>query len=273
MRRCIVHQRKSFSMTWASGLLVAAMLMAACGSSGSSATPRAGSTTTTSSTAKKPSQPDWVLEGKYTATIDPANFVAIVDNPYFPLPVGTTFHFEGTADGTPQTDDVVVTDRAKTVLGVRCTVVEDTVSENGEAIERTYDWYAQDKQGSVWYMGEDSFEKDDHGRFVKANDSWEAGVDGAQAGIIMPANPKPGDVYRQEFYEPGGALDQARVLRVDGHADVRYGSFDDVLVTEEWSPVEPQLEQKSYAAGVGELEEHITAGGNEKFQLVRVTHS
>ena len=267
-----MHQHRSFAMTRAPGLVVAAMLMAACGSSGSSATPRAGSTTTTSPTAKKPSQPDWALEGSYTSTIDPANFVATVDNPYFPLPVGTTFQFEGTADGTPQTDDVVVTNRAKTVLGVHCTVAEDTVSDDGNAIERTYDWYAQDKQGNVWYMGEDSFEKGDRGRFVKAKDSWEAGVDGAQAGIIMPADPKPGDVYRQEFYEPGGALDQARVLRVNEHADVRYGSFDNVLVTEEWSPVEPQLEQKSYAAGVGELEEHLTAGGNEQFELVRVTH-
>jgi hypothetical protein len=139
---------------------------------------------------------------------------------------------------------MVVTDQTKQILGVTCTVVQDTVSENGNPIERTFDWYAQDKQGNVWYMGEDSREMK-NGRFVRASDSWESGVDGAQPGIIMPANPQPGDVNRQEYYPPGGALDQAHVLRLDGHVKVAYGTFKRVLVTEEWSPVEPQLEQKS----------------------------
>jgi hypothetical protein len=258
--------------TWAAGLLVAATLAAGCGSSGGGSAATRSSTTSPATTAK-PKKPDWVLSASYAPTIEPTNFVTTIDNRYFPLTVGTGFHYKGTADGTPQADDVVVTDKTKTILGVACTVVEDTVSERDEAIERTFDWYAQDKQGNVWYMGEDSFEKDDHGRFVKAKDSWEGGVDGAQPGIIMPANPKRGDVYRQEYYAQGGALDQARVLQLDAHVDVRYGSFDNVLVTEEWSPVEPQLEQKSYAAGVGEIEEHITAGGNEQFELVSVTHS
>jgi hypothetical protein len=145
------------------------------------------------------------------------------------------------------------------------------VSENGNPIERTFDWYAQDKQGNVWYMGEDSREMK-NGRFVRASDLWESGVDGAQPGIIMPANPQPGDVYRQEYYPPGGALDQAHVLRLDGHVKVAYGAFKQVLVTEEWSPVEPQLEQKSYVAGIGEVEEHLTEGGYEEFALVSVMH-
>jgi hypothetical protein len=195
--------------------------------------------------------------------------VATIDNPYFPLPAGTAFHFEGTADRAPQTDDMVVTDRQKTILGVACTVVEDTVSERGKAIERTFDWYAQDKDGNVWYMGEDSFELH-NGRFVRAADSWEAGVHGAQAGIIMPANPQTGAVYRQEYFPPD-ALDQAHVARMHAHRDVRYGSFGDVLVTDEWSPVEPQIEEKSYVAGVGEIEEHVTAGGHEQFELVDIT--
>jgi hypothetical protein len=156
------------------------------------------------------------------------------------------------------------------ILGVKSTVVRDTVSQGGKPLERTFDWYAQDKQGNVWYMGENALELK-HGRFVRASDSWEAGVNGAKAGIIMRANPKPGDVYRQEYYRPGGALDQARVLGRGGKLKVPYGSFTRVLVTVEWSPVEPQLEMKYYVAGTGEIKEQVVAGGHEQFQLVNVT--
>jgi hypothetical protein len=242
---------------------LALALATGCGSSSASS----------SSTAKKskPAPPDWIQQGSYKPSIDPANFVATIDNRYFPLMPGTAFHYKGTEDHTAQTDDMVVTDQTKQILGVTCTVVQDTVSENGNPIERTFDWYAQDKQGNVWYMGEDSREMK-NGRFVRASDSWESGVDGAQPGIIMPANPQPGEVYRQEYYPPGGALDQAHVLRLDGHVKVAYGAFKRVLVTEEWSPVEPQLEQKSYVAGIGEVEEHLTEAGHEQFELVSVTH-
>ncbi|MET0714602.1 MAG: hypothetical protein ABWY57_06785 [Mycetocola sp.] len=212
-----------------------------------------------------------MLNGTYKASIDPANFVATVDNHYFPLKPGTAFHYGGTKDKTAQTDDMVVTDQNKQILGVTCTVVEDTVSEHGEPVERTFDWYAQDKQGNVWYMGEDSQEMK-NGRFVRASDSWEAGVRGAQPGIIMPGNPQPGDVYRQEYYPPGEALDQARVEKLDANVNVPYGSFKQSLATEEYSPVEPQLERKYYVAGIGEVEEHLVQGGHEQFALVSVTH-
>jgi hypothetical protein len=224
-----------------------------------------------SSTTAAVTPPSWELKGSYKPTIDPANFVATIDNPYFPLRPGTAFHFKGMKEGTPQTDDLVVTDQTKQILGVTSTVVEDTVSEHGQPVERTFDWYAQDKAGNVWYMGEDSLEMK-NGRFVRASDSWESGVNGALPGIIMEGNPKPGDVYRQEYYPPGDALDQAHAKRLDGHVKVPYGNFNRVLVTEEWSPTEPQMEQKSYVAGVGELEEHVTEGGNEHFELVSVTH-
>jgi hypothetical protein len=249
---------------------LAAALGSGCGSSGSSSS-GSGSSSSSTSAPKKPAQPAWVVTGAYAPSVDPANFVTTIDNRYFPLAPGTAFHYKGTADGTPQTDDMVVTDRTKLILGVTCTVVEDTVSEHGKAIERTFDWYAQDTQGNVWYMGEDSLELK-KGRFVRADDSWESGVNHAQPGIIMPGNPKPGDVYRQEYYPPGGALDQAHVLRENETVNVAYGTFDNALATEEWSPVEPQIEQKSYVAGVGEVEEHVTAGGNEQFELVTVTH-
>jgi hypothetical protein len=222
------------------------------------------------STSSKPSPPGWILRGPYAPTIDPASYVHTVDNPYFPLRPGSRFHFEGVSDGTSQTDDVVVTSRTKLVLGVRCTVVRDTVSEHGKAVERTFDWYAQDRRGNVWYMGEDSLELK-NGRLVRADDSWEAGVNGAKPGIIMRGHPRPGDVYRQEYYRPGGALDEARVVGTTATVRVPDGSSRRALVTVEWSPVEPQLERKVYVRGLGEVGEEVIAGGHERFRLVRAT--
>jgi hypothetical protein len=212
------------------------------------------------------------IHGTYAPTIDPANFVTGVDNRYFPLKPGTRFHMVGVRGKTRQIDNSLVLHRAKTVLGVRCTIVRDTVSEHRRAIERTDDWYAQDKQGNVWYMGEAAFERDKAGRFVKADDSWEGGVDGAKPGIIMPAHPTPGDEYRQEYYPAGKALDEARVLRLTAKLKVPYGSFKHVLVTSDYSPLEPQTEHKFYAPGVGEIAERVVKGHYEQFKLVSVTH-
>jgi hypothetical protein len=211
------------------------------------------------------------IHGTYAPKIDPANFVARIDNRYLPYKPGTRFHFEGVRGTTRQTDDQVVLRRTKRILGVTCTVVRDTVSAHGRAVERTDDWYAQDRQGNVWYTGEDSFERE-NGRFVKASDSWESGVNGAQPGIIMPADPRPGDAYRQEYYPPGKALDQARVLRRNGTQTVRYGTFERLLVTSEFSPLEPQTERKYYAPGIGEIAERVVKGHHEEFELVSVTH-
>lgn len=228
------------------------------------------STESAASTSSKPSAPAWVLRGPYSPTIDPANFAVRVDNAYFPLKPGTSFYFEGVSDRVAQTDDVVVTRKTKIVLGVKCTVVRDTVSENGKAIERTFDWYAQDRQGNVWYMGENSLELKD-GRFVRADDSWQGGANEAKPGIIMRAHPMAGDVYRQEYYVPGGALDQARVMGTSATVRVPDGSSRRALVTVEWSPVEPQLERKLYVRGIGEVEEKVIAGGHESFRLTHVT--
>jgi hypothetical protein len=220
--------------------------------------------------AARPKPPVWTLHGSYSPQIDPANFVARIDNRYFPLVPGTAFHYRGVKDNLPQTDDMVVTHRTKQILGVTCTVVRDTVSQHGEPLERTFDWYAQDRHGNVWYMGEDSLELR-HGRFVRADDSWEAGVKGAKPGIIMPADPHAGQVYRQEYFPPGGALDQARVVGFRTSLTVPAGTFEKTLATVEWSPVEPQYERKTYAAGIGEIEEHVTHGGHERFVLVTLT--
>ena len=212
------------------------------------------------------------IHGKYSPSIHPADFVARVDNPYWPLKPGTAFNYSGVRGTTPQTDNEVVTHRTKRILGIDCTVVRDTVSEGGRAIERTFDWYAQDKQGNVWYMGENSLELK-KGHFVKASDSWESGINGAKPGIIMPANPKRGDRYRQEYYPPGQALDQAHVIGRTGTVTVPVGTFNRPLVTSEFSPLEPQTERKYYVAGLGEVQERVVKGHHEEFKLVSVTHS
>ena len=212
--------------------------------------------------------------GTYSPSIDPANFVSTVDNRWFPLIPGTGFHYKGVAeDGTtPQTDDMVVSDQTKNILGVDATVVRDTVSSHGHAIEKTFDWYAQDDQGNVWYMGEDTRELK-HGRFVKMSDSWEGGVDGAEPGIIMPGDPRRGDSYRQEYY-PRHALDQARVLGSGGAVKVPYDSYRRSLLTEETSPkIDPGVrEQKYYVADVGDVKEQTVSGDKEQIELIRVTH-
>ena len=210
------------------------------------------------------------IHGSYAPKVDPANFVATIDNRFLPFKPGTRFHYEGVRGRTAQTDDEVVTHRTVRILGVSATAVRDTVSEHGRAVERTDDFYAQDRQGNVWYMGEDSFERH-HGRFVKASDSWRAGVKGGKPGIIMPDDPRPGDAYRQEFFPPGKALDKARVLRRNARVTVPLGSFSKVLVTSEFSPAEPQTERKYYAPGVGEIAERVVKGHHEAFRLVSVT--
>jgi hypothetical protein len=211
------------------------------------------------------------IHGRYAPAIDPANFAARIDNRYLTYTPGMRIRFDGVRGSTRQVDKQVVLHRTTRILGVRCTVVRDTVSEHGRAIERTDDWYAQDRQGNVWYMGEDAFELQ-HGRFVKASDSWKGGVNGAQPGIIMPARPRPGDAYRQEFY-PGHALDRARVASLHGRLTVPFGVFSDVLVTNERSPLDRgQVERKWYAAGVGEIAERVVKGPHEEFTLISVSH-
>src|SRR5262249_22610558 len=128
-----------------------------------------------------PKPPSWVVHGRYAPVIRAADFVSTIDNRYYPLRPGTVLLYRGVKDGKPQTDEMAVTNRVKTVLGVKATVVRDTVSQNGTPIERTDDWYAQDKRGNVWYMGEEAFDRK-NGRFVRASDSWEAGVKGAKPG-------------------------------------------------------------------------------------------
>jgi hypothetical protein len=252
--------------TTAVAVALLAILASGCGSSDGRR--RSSATTTAASRSASSLAP---IHGRYAPSMNAADFVTTIDNRFWPLQPGTRFHYTGIRGTTPQTDDEFVTLRTKRILGISCTVVRDTVSERGHPVERTLDFYAQDKRGNVWYLGEDSFELKGR-RFVKASDSWLSGIDGAKPGIIMPANPQPGDRYRQEYYPPGEALDEARVLGYRGPVRVPYGVFERSLVTSEFSPLEPQTEEKYYAPGVGEIMERVVKGHHEEFQLVSVTH-
>ena len=189
-----------------------------------------------------------------------------IDNKYFPLKSGTTFTYKGTSDGAPTKDVVVVTGKTKDILGVTARVVHDTVYENGKAVEVTDDWYAQDDSGNVWYLGESTKDLESG----STEGSWEAGVNGAKPGIIMEANPQVGDTYYQEFLN-GVAEDQATVIQLDASVCVPYGCFDHVLVTKEFTALEPGVvDHKYYAPGVGDIKEETVQGGNEKLELVNI---
>ena len=209
--------------------------------------------------------------GEDAAAVDPADFVRGIDNRYFPLTPGTVLFYKGKWEGRAERDRSEVTRRTKVILGVKCIVVLDTVTLDGKPVERTFDWYAQDKRGNVWYFGEDSRDYA-HGTWVASGGSWEAGVDGAKPGIIMEADPRRGDSYRQEFYS-GHAEDMAKVLGKIASLSVPYGTFGDVLVTREWTPLEPGVaEKKYYAPGIGEVASRAVAGESEYLKLVAVIH-
>lgn len=205
-----------------------------------------------------------------TPSADPADFVEVIDNPWLPLTPGSTWVYETTA-GDSETTTVTVTDQTREVQGVTTTVVHDVVTgPDGEVVEDTYDWFAQDAAGNVWYFGEETTEYDERGR-EDTSGSWEAGVDGAQAGIVMLADPRVGDGYQQEFLE-GEAEDRATVLSLDGRVVIDLGSYGGALQTEETTPLEPGLtEHKFYARGVGLVYEETVAGGEDAAHLVEHT--
>jgi hypothetical protein len=200
----------------------------------------------------------------------PTQFVSGVDNPYYPLPPGSTLIYRGVRDGSSQVDRVHVTDRTKLVQGVESVVVLDIAKHRGHVIEKTYDFFAQDADGNVWYFGENTKEYDAHGNVSSTEGSWEAGVDGAVAGIIMEAAPQVADGYRQEYYA-GHAEDQAWILSLGNRIDVPYGRLHRVIRTMEWSPLEPNVvDEKYYAPGIGIALEVSVAGGQEVAKLVAV---
>jgi hypothetical protein len=180
--------------------------------------------------------------------INPANFVHRINNPYFPLKPGTTYVYK-----TPDGSEIVrtsVTHQTKVVLGVTCVVVQDRAFVDGQLVERTLDYYAQDKKGNVWYFGE-AAKNYENGHFLDTHGSWLAGVNGATPGIIMKGSPHVGDHYSQEN-APGIAEDQAKIAKLGVSKNVPFGNFQHILVTAETNPLEPGFhERKYYAPGIG----------------------
>ncbi len=205
----------------------------------------------------------------YDPKIEPSNFISGVNHTYFPLIIGKKYIFEGdTGDGLEHIE-VIVTNQTRIVMGVTCMVVRDTVSMDGEIIEDTYDWYAQDIHGNVWYMGEDSKEYEE-GEMVSTEGSWEAGIDGAKLGIIMLAKPFEGLYYRQEFYK-GEAEDMGAIIKMNDSKTVKYGSFDNVLVIKDYTPLEPGIaEYKYFAPGIGVICEEVVEGGSGQIELIGI---
>ena len=199
-----------------------------------------------------------------------SGFSARVDNPWFPLKPGTTYVYRGVKDGQPSRDVVTVTHKTKTIAGAPCVVVEDRLYLRGRLEERTTDWYAQDAAGAVWYFGEATAELDAHGRVKTTEGSWQAGRDGARAGIFMPAHPQVGETGRQEFLK-GQAEDHFLVLSLHAAVSSRYVSSRAALLTKEWTPLEPGvIDHKFYVRGIGTVLEQTVKGGDERNALVSV---
>ena len=209
-----------------------------------------------------------VSDPDYDPMIDAADFGGPIDNPYYPLIPGTTFHYEGETEDGFETNDVIVTHEVKMILGIAATVVHDQVFIDGELAEDTFDWYAQDDAGNIWYLGEDSHEIE-NGQVVGSEGSWEAGVDGAKPGIIMQADPQVGQRYYQEF-DLGNAEDEAMVVSLSALAVVPFGEFAGCLETEDFTRLEPGArEHKIYCPGTGLVQEE-SVGSGERNELVGI---
>jgi hypothetical protein len=216
--------------------------------------------------------PACVAAGSPPAAPDPSTFVKRIDNPWFPMTPGTTLRYRGEKEGQRQTNVVSVTHKTKKILGITATVVHDRVFFAGGGVaEDTLDWFAQDQRGNVWYLGEATKELDRHGHVKSREGSWQAGVHGARAGIVMPGHPKVGETHRMEF-EAGHAEDFFRVKSLDASVSVPGASSKHALLTHEWTPLEPGvLDAKYYVRGIGSVLELTLKGGNERFELVSFT--
>ena len=187
-------------------------------------------------------------------------FTAQVTNTWFPLTPGTQYVYKGVKDGKPSRDVVTVTRRVVTIDGAPCVTVDDRLYLAGRLEERTTDWYSQDAAGNVWYFGERTAELDRRGRVTSTEGSWRAGVDGASAGIYMPAAPRLGQAGRQEYYK-GHAEDHFKVI----------GVFPNAVLTQETTPLEPgTVDHKLYVRGLGTAYEQTERGGDERNELVTV---
>jgi hypothetical protein len=256
------------------GLIAAVVAgLAACGDDAPTASPATTKVATTKPAATPASSPAMTLPvGGEPVTLNPADFTTDITHPYWPMKPGTRYTYEEAGDEGPMKVVIVVTDMTKTVaMGIETRVVRDTVyDDEGLIVEDTFDFYAQDSAGNLWYFGEDTAEFED-GEMVNRNGAFEAGVDGALPGVQLPAVPTPGLAYRQEYYK-GHAEDNGKILAVDASATVPFGTYSgDVLQTEDTNALEPDvIEHKFYAKGVGLVRASKVEGGTGEEVLLSV---
>jgi len=210
-------------------------------------------------------------QGSEQVDLNPADFTTEIDNPYWPMTPGSKWVYHETdQEGADQKVVVTVTDKTKKIAnGIEARVVRDIVSDtgSGQPVEITDDWYAQDSDGNIWYMGEATAEYE-NGKIVTRAGSFEAGVDGAQPGIILPADPQEGQSYRQEYYK-GKAEDEGAIVSLDAQAEVPFGHFQPALMTQDTNPLEPKvLEFKFYAKDIGPVLAVSVSGGSDREELV-----
>jgi hypothetical protein len=233
--------------------------------------PKPASSTASNGASAGSSSQGGLPRGSESVKLDPVDFSVSIDNPYWPMRPGSKWVYSETdTKGTKQKVVVEVTPKTKMIAnGIEARVIRDTVTENGVPVEITYDWYSQDKAGNIWYLGE-YVSNYENGKVVDHGGSFEAGVDGAQPGIAMPANPEPGLSYRQEYYK-GEAEDKAAVITVGKErVQVPFGYFNkDILMTRDLVPTEPKVQElKFYAPNVGPLLSVHTDGAGGRAELV-----
>jgi hypothetical protein len=239
------------------------LALAVCGSLiGGAAVASSSAKPTAVSSIPSGAGPGWPV------TISPSDFVREVTNPWFPLKPGSVWRYKGLKEGMKTTDIVTATHRTKKILGVTTTVVHDVVSVKGRPEEVTNDFYAQDRHGNVWYFGEETEELNAQGKPTSTEGSFEAGVDGARPGVLIPGHPKVGLIGRQEFLK-GEAEDHFRVLDLKASVSVPFVSTRQALRTREWTPLEPAtVDNKHYVRAVGTVREIAVQGPVEKLELI-----
>ena len=212
---------------------------------------------------------DRVVDVNYNPVINPENFNSEVTNTYFPLDSGRVYTYSANTPDGLETVVVTIMNETRQVSGVTCTVVRDVVSIDGVTIEDTYDWYAQDDDGNVWYFGED-VSNYENGVLQDKDGSFEAGIGGAKPGMVMMTNPVLELPYRQE-YSFNVAEDWGKVVAVGLTVTTPYGTFDNCIKTADWNALEPEapLEYKYYAPGIGNVKEEA-GDGSEVLELISI---
>jgi len=206
-------------------------------------------------------------QGTKPSKLDPSKFTTEIDNPYWPMRPGSHWVYREVEGGETQRVDVTVMDKTKVLAGITARVVHDQVTRKGQVIEDTFDWYAQDSDGNLWYLGEDTKELE-NGKLKSTEGSWATGVDGAEPGVVVPARPKQGLTYREEYYA-GHAEDGAEVLSVNSQVQVPFGRYRNAVLTRNFSSIEPTVEEmKLYAKGVGPVMELLVSGGSGRTELL-----